>query len=82
MSTEAFSEMLRFITNVKLAELTKRNQKFSEHASRVLEEADSLSNVDTSSYLKILLDCLRAWPGARTTDFNLEDIERFMEQAR
>ncbi|OCB92170.1 hypothetical protein A7U60_g462 [Sanghuangporus baumii] len=82
MSTEAFSETLRFITNVKLAELSKKNKNFSEHASRVFDEANSLTDVDAIARLKILVDGLRAWPGARTADFNLEDIERFLEQAR
>ncbi|KAL5492944.1 hypothetical protein ACEPAI_4392 [Sanghuangporus weigelae] len=82
MSTEAFSETLRFITNVKLAELSKKSNKFSEHVSRVFDEASSLTDVDAITRLKILVDGLRVWPGARTADFNLKDIERFLEQAR
>ncbi|KAL5533901.1 hypothetical protein ACEPAG_361 [Sanghuangporus baumii] len=82
MSAEAFSETLRFITTVKLSELDKKNTKFREHVSHVSEKADQHTDIDAIAHLEVLADGLREWPGARTADFNLRDIERYLEQAR
>ncbi|KAL5535836.1 hypothetical protein ACEPAF_3930 [Sanghuangporus sanghuang] len=82
MSAEAFSETLHFITNVKLSELDKKNTKFREHLSQVNEKADKHTDIDAIAHLEVLVDGLKEWPGARTADFNLRDIERYLEQAR
>ncbi|KAI5115889.1 hypothetical protein M0805_004500 [Coniferiporia weirii] len=82
MSTEAFGETLQFITKVKLDELEKRRQGFSVHAAEVLAKAKAHGDTDPIERLSVLVKGMEDWSGAWSPDMNLEDIKRYMEQAR
>lgn len=79
MPTEAFGETLQFITDVKLHELSKRQQKFAEHASNIAR--DKALQSDYVSQLKTLVEGIKAWPGAWSDDFSLPNMNRFLEHA-
>ena len=79
MPTEAFGEILQFITDVKLHELSKRQQKFTEHASSLAR--NKAQQNDCISQLKTLVEGMKAWPGAWSDDFSLPNMSRFLEHA-
>ncbi|KLO19096.1 hypothetical protein SCHPADRAFT_912892 [Schizopora paradoxa] len=80
MSTEAFSETLQFITNVKLQELDKRRANFAEHAAEVLREASD--EKDAIEKLTILVDGMENWPGKWSSNLSRKDIVRWLAQAK
>ena len=82
MSAEAFGETLQFITNVKLEELEKRRQKYSDHLARVLAKASEIDDSDLIARLVVLIDGMKIWPGAWSSNVNFEDVERWLEQAK
>ena len=59
MSAEAFGETLQFITNVKLEELEKRRQKYSDHLARVLAKAGEINDSDLIARLVVLIDGMK-----------------------
>lgn len=75
---EELSETLQF-TNIKLAELRKRNDKFVQHESQVQEKANACT--DAITHLQEHVEGLKQWPAARTANIDLIDIKRSIEQA-
>ncbi len=80
MSTEAFSETLQFITNVKLQELEKRRTNFAGHASEVLHAASEEG--DPIEKLSILVKGMEDWPGKWSSNLSRTDITRWLSQAQ
>jgi len=80
MSTEAFSETLQFITNVKLQELEKRRSNFAGHATDVLQAAED--EEDAIEKLSILVEGMEDWPGKWSSNFSRTDITRWLSQAQ
>ena len=71
MASEAFGETLQFITTVKLQEVEKRSDAYAEAL-----EADPIKKPS------VLVRGMRSWPGAWSSNFKLDDVGRWLEQAR
>ena len=71
MASEAFGETLQFITTVKLQEVEKRSDAYAEAL-----EADPIEKPS------VLVHGMRSWPGAWSSNYKLDDVGRWLEQAR
>ena len=81
MASEAFGETLQFITTVKLQEVEKRSDAYAEHSAEVLADAEALE-ADPIEKPSVLVRGMRSWSGAWSLNFKLDDVGRWLEQAR
>ena len=79
MGSSAFSQTLQFITSVKLQELQRQSETFSQHVDDVFSCA-STAEIDVDRVQK-LLDGVHAWTGLgglTTTDIPLDNIQLYV----
>ena len=77
--SSAFSQTLQFITSVKLQELQRQSETFSQHVDDVIDRASMTEN-DIDKVQK-LLDGVNTWTGLgglTTTDIPLENIQLYV----
>ena len=76
--SSAFSQTLQFITSVKLRELQRQSETFSEHVDDVINHTSMAEN-DIDRVQK-LLNGVNAWKGLgglTTTDIPLDNIQLY-----
>ena len=77
--SSAFSQTLQFITSVKLQELQRQSETFSQHVDVVVSRASTAKNdIDR---VQTLLDGVHAWTGLgglTTTDIPLGNIQLYV----
>ena len=77
--SSAFSQTLQFITSVKLQELQRQSETFSQHVDSVIDRARTAGNdIDR---VQNLLDGVNTWTGLgglTATDIPLENIQLYV----
>ncbi|KAH8115521.1 hypothetical protein DFH11DRAFT_1543016 [Phellopilus nigrolimitatus] len=72
----AFGETLQCITKVKLDKL----EAYAAHASNTVADAKPYSKGNLITHFAALVGDMKAWSGPRSSDMNLVDMERYLEQ--